>query len=190
MDEVVFRHAQTLGWWDGPERYACINRNVIAMCQANTSKEILFALLGEGLGFDIGGPGFTFPNGKRVRGLDLLMSQAADVQADAVHLPFKDNSLDFVMSFHALEHFIDVERAIGEFIRVIKHNGIIYSAIPDKRYFLHDNANPNLPLGAAAPSEMVPDDMLAILKKFSGIKVLLFDSHQNNFDFDFLCRKI
>ena len=190
MDEIVFQHAQTRGWWDGPGRYYCINRNIIAMCQANTSKEILFALLGEGIGFDMGGPGFTFPNGKRVRGLDLLMSQAADVQADAVHLPFKDNSLDFIMSFHALEHFVDVERAIGEFIRVVKHNGIIYSAIPDKRYFLHDNANPNLPLGAAAPSEMVPSDMLAILKKFSGIKILLFDSHQNNFDFDFLCRKI
>ncbi len=190
MDEGVFNHAQTRGWWDGPGRYYCVNRNVIAMCQANTSKEILFALLSDGIGFDIGGPGFTFPNGKRVRGLDLLMSQAADVQADAVNLPFKDNSLDFIISFHALEHFANVEGAIKEFIRVVKHNGIIYSVIPDKRYFLHDNSNPNLPLGAIALNEMIPDDMMNILKKFSNIKILLFDSHKNNFDFDFLCKKI
>jgi hypothetical protein len=62
--------------------------------------------------------------------------------------------------------------------------------MPDKRYFLHDNANPNLPKGAAAPSEMIPDEMMVILKKFSNIKILLFDSHKNNFDFNFLLRKI
>jgi SAM-dependent methyltransferase len=190
MDDVVFRHAQTPGWWDGCARYYNINRNIIAMCQANTMKELLLALFSKGIGFDMGGPGFKFPDGRKVRGLDFMLNSAHDIQADMLNLPFKDNSVDYITSFHALEHLTDIEKGISEFVRVIKHNGIIFSVMPDRRYFAHDNANPNLLKGMAAPSEMVPDEMLKILKKFSNIEILLFDSHQNNFDFDFLLRKI
>jgi len=190
MDEVVFRHAQSYSWWDGPSRYYCINRNIIAMCQANTMKELLLALFSKGIGFDMGGPGFTFPDGRKVHGLNFDWNHAADIQADILNLPFKDNSLDFITSFHVLEHLINIERAISEFIRVAKCNGIIFSVMPDKRYFLHDNTNPNLPKGAIAPNEMTPDEMLLILKKFNNIEILLFDSHKNNFDFDLLLKKI
>lgn len=46
------------------------------------------------------------------------------VNADAQELPFRDNSIDFIYSFAALEHVPQPERATAEIARVLKPGGV------------------------------------------------------------------
>lgn len=47
---------------------------------------------------------------------------------------FKDQSLDFVIANHFIEHSQDPIGAVNNQLRVLKPNGILYLALPDKRY--------------------------------------------------------
>lgn len=58
---------------------------------------------------------------------------------------FKDNSQDFVIANHFLEHVIDPIRSLRNFYRVLKPGGIMYMAVPDKR-FTFDKLRPLTPL--------------------------------------------
>jgi SAM-dependent methyltransferase len=44
------------------------------------------------------------------------------------------NTFDFVVANHVLEHVTDPIRALGEWHRILKDGGILFLAIPDKRY--------------------------------------------------------
>ncbi|MDR0603404.1 MAG: methyltransferase domain-containing protein [Bacteroidales bacterium] len=55
-----------------------------------------------------------------------------DLIASADVLPFKDNSVDFVINSHVLEHFWDPIKAIKEWMRVIKKGGFLFMIIPHK----------------------------------------------------------
>lgn len=57
-----------------------------------------------------------------------------DFKGDACHLPFVDNSLDYIASSHVLEHVANPVRALAEWARVLRVGGLIYAVIPDKRY--------------------------------------------------------
>ena len=62
----------------------------------------------------------------------------ADYYGDASDLPFHDSCLDYVASSHLLEHSANPLQSLAEWFRVLKHGGIIYSVIPDrKRIFDH-----------------------------------------------------
>ncbi len=50
------------------------------------------------------------------------------LMADAQDLPFNPNSFDVVMANHMLYHVPDIDRAIKEFRRVLKPNGILVTA--------------------------------------------------------------
>ncbi len=60
-------------------------------------------------------------------------------------LPFKDNSVDFIFNEHFLEHLTAEEghRALKDFMRVLKPNGIMRIAMPDLmnivNAYLHDD---------------------------------------------------
>lgn len=56
------------------------------------------------------------------RGLD---SHASFIVADAENLPFADNSFDWVISSHVLEHVPNFEKALAEIRRVTKKRAII-----------------------------------------------------------------
>ena len=47
------------------------------------------------------------------------------VNADAVHIPFKDNSFDLIFCVNAIHHFTDKEKFISESKRTLTSNGII-----------------------------------------------------------------
>jgi SAM-dependent methyltransferase len=47
-------------------------------------------------------------------------------------LPFKDNTLDYVLSSHVVEHFFDPVKALREWHRVIKPGGYIFIIAPHK----------------------------------------------------------
>uniref|UniRef100_A0AC34FNB1 Methyltransferase type 11 domain-containing protein n=1 Tax=Panagrolaimus sp. ES5 TaxID=591445 RepID=A0AC34FNB1_9BILA len=55
-----------------------------------------------------------------------------DVVASGDKLLFKNETYDFVISSHAIEHFYDPIKTIEEWFRVIKPNGYIFMIIPHK----------------------------------------------------------
>jgi SAM-dependent methyltransferase len=61
--------------------------------------------------------------------------KSPDVVADAEDLGLiSDESVDFVIARHVLEHIPNPIKALKEFYRVLKNNSILYISLPDKRY--------------------------------------------------------
>ena len=59
-----------------------------------------------------------------------LLSPIADVKADICNLPFDDNSFDFILCNHVLEHIPDDTKAMQELYRVLNKGGIAILQIP------------------------------------------------------------
>nr|WP_297306779.1 class I SAM-dependent methyltransferase [uncultured Flavobacterium sp.] len=59
-----------------------------------------------------------------------LESPLADVKADICDLPFEDNSFDFILCNHVLEHIPDDKKAMQELYRILKPGGIGVFQIP------------------------------------------------------------
>ena len=45
-------------------------------------------------------------------------------------LPFKDNSVDIILTFHQLEHVLDIAAYMLELKRILKHGGLLVGAVP------------------------------------------------------------
>ena len=61
-----------------------------------------------------------------------LNSPLADVKADICNLPFEDNSFDFILCNHVLEHIPDDTKAMGELYRILKPGGTAILQIPQE----------------------------------------------------------
>jgi len=59
-----------------------------------------------------------------------LNSPLADVKADICNLPFEDNSYDFILCNHVLEHIPDDTKAMQELYRIMKPGGMGIFQIP------------------------------------------------------------
>lgn len=59
-----------------------------------------------------------------------LNSPLADVKADICQLPFEDDSYDFILCNHVLEHIPDDTKAMRELYRVLKPGGTAILQIP------------------------------------------------------------
>ena len=59
-----------------------------------------------------------------------LNSPLADVKADICDLPFKDNTYDFILCNHVLEHIPDDTKAMQEIYRILKPEGTAILQIP------------------------------------------------------------
>lgn len=55
-----------------------------------------------------------------------------DIVASGDDLPFKDNTVDFVISSHVIEHFYDPVKAVEEWLRVVKPGGYVFIIAPHK----------------------------------------------------------
>jgi len=71
-------------------------------------------------------------------GVDLVLNSAEKskkwirpVQADAVFLPFENNSFDYIISTDVLEHVVDAPAALKEIYRVLKPGGKAFIVIAD-----------------------------------------------------------
>lgn len=62
-----------------------------------------------------------------------------DVVANGDDLPFEDESTDFVISSHVIEHFFDPIKAINEWLRVVKKGGYILIIAPHKDRIFDSN---------------------------------------------------
>ena len=60
------------------------------------------------------------------------MSCLANYYGHACALPFHDNSLDYVVSSHVLEHVANPVAALAEWYRVLRPGGIIYLLVPNR----------------------------------------------------------
>ena len=64
---------------------------------------------------------------KKMKNLDYVTtdinSPLADVKADICNLPFEDNTFDFILCNHVLEHIEDDVKDINELYRVMKPGG-------------------------------------------------------------------
>ncbi len=54
------------------------------------------------------------------------------ILASGDNLPFKNGTLDYVLSSHAIEHFFDPIKALKEWHRVIRPGGYIFIIVPHK----------------------------------------------------------
>jgi SAM-dependent methyltransferase len=61
----------------------------------------------------------------------------ADFFGDAVRIPFADNSVDTILCTEVLEHLPRPEKAIAEFARILRPNGIVITTAPFF-YPIHD----------------------------------------------------
>lgn len=68
-----------------------------------------------------------------------------DIVAPGDNLPIGDNSVDFVISSHVIEHFYDPVKSIKEWLRVTKPGGLIYIIAPHKERTF-DKDRPRTPL--------------------------------------------
>ncbi len=57
---------------------------------------------------------------------------AVDIVSPGDKLPLDDNSVDFVISSHVIEHFADPIKALREWYRVVKPGGYLYIIAPHK----------------------------------------------------------
>lgn len=51
--------------------------------------------------------------------------------ADGEHLPFRDNTFDYVTNLGSLEHFLSPEDGAREMARVVKRNGVVCVLLPN-----------------------------------------------------------
>jgi SAM-dependent methyltransferase len=57
-------------------------------------------------------------------------SPLAEVRMDATDMPFEDESFDFAICVHVLEHVLDDRKAMSEFFRVLKPGGEAVFQVP------------------------------------------------------------
>lgn len=82
----------------------------------------------------------TLQNKYHIYGIDFLKNNVVSAKmrfpkgtfsvGNAEKIPFKNNTFDFVLSRHVLEHVDNPEKMIKEIKRVIKKGGIIQIAVP------------------------------------------------------------
>ena len=82
----------------------------------------------EGLVLNIGSGNSQRQDG--VVNVDMMDYDNVDIVCDIHHLPFKDNSIDAVMSVAVLEHVREPALVLKELHRVLKPGGRVFSVIP------------------------------------------------------------
>ena len=63
-----------------------------------------------------------------------ITAKHAFLQASATHLPFKDHSLDRLVTQHLIEHLHDPSSAVKEWHRVLRSGGRLVVLTPNARY--------------------------------------------------------
>jgi SAM-dependent methyltransferase len=66
--------------------------------------------------------------GLDIAGGMLALVEPPTVQADAMHLPFADNSMDAVLAMHMIYHLPDIDRGLAEMRRVLRPGGLLIAS--------------------------------------------------------------
>lgn len=195
MGEGFVRNPHTLedSWWDGPQRFQWVNRNVVSQVQNEDLFKFVKTFAPNKIGLDIGGvvaPGkdrSTWKTEESPFALKLNIAENCNVRARAEELPFQDSTIGYIVSFHTFEHIKGgPKETLKEWIRVLAANGLLAISMPNRDFFLH---NPEVSQeGEMAYHELKPEELLDLFSDLN-VEILLFDSRKNNFDFDILVMK-
>ena len=184
-------HKADSGWWDGPQRYEYVNRNMISAAQRETTQETLTALFDGKLGLNIGASGHA-----RNNFLGVNIDGTGEIAADARDMPFADSTVAYIFCHHAIEHIPDPQKLVAECMRVLEHGGIFYCVAPDRQYFSHANDMPS-DHPFYAPSEMAAEGFKKIITEINIkqphgkiMKELLFNTRNNNFEWNYMGKVI
>lgn len=66
----------------------------------------------------------------KVLNVDIFGYENVNIVCDIENLPFKDNSVDFIINIAVLEHVPSPEKVVSEIFRVLKPGGIVCSYFP------------------------------------------------------------
>lgn len=72
--------------------------------------------------------GFTYKFSKRVSPGYQYIEEGANLSV------IKDDTYDFILASHSLEHIANPLKALKEWLRVLKRGGVLLAILPDKRY--------------------------------------------------------
>jgi len=87
-----------------------------------------FRVAAEGVILNIGSG--NQPRQPNTVNVDMMDYANVDIVCDIHRLPFKDNSIDAVMSIAVLEHVREPAKVLSEVHRVLKPGGLVFSVIP------------------------------------------------------------
>ena len=83
-----------------------------------------------GKGVEIGPGSAPYSRHPQTISIDKFPSIRVDIIGDTASIPLKDNSVDFILSSHCLEHCPDTLKVLKECKRVIRSGGIIFLILP------------------------------------------------------------
>lgn len=63
---------------------------------------------------------------------DFFRKEAYFVVSDMLHMPFRDDTFDFIHSDSTLEHILDCREAVREIDRITKKGGYVFATVPNK----------------------------------------------------------
>lgn len=113
------------------------------------------------------------------------MESSADVCASGDNLfVFTDKELDFVVSRHNLEHYIDIIKTLQEWKRVLKINGILAMVLPDERYLN------TIQLDPTHKHVFTPESISNYLDLIGGFEILKNDTVIDKWSFICVARRI
>lgn len=127
----------------------------------------------------------------RFLNIDIYPFPEVDIVADAEHLPFRDGSVDALVSESMLEHVPHPEKVTREITRVLKPGGVVYVSAPFIHPF-HSSPNDFNRWTISGLKELFPD--LEIIK--SGVRsgpwsaLLMFLAYWLGVVFSFGSRKV
>ena len=107
----------------------------------------------------------------------------AQLVYDALDLPFKDGTLDYVFCCHGLEHLDNVETALREWARVLKPGGHLCLLTPDVKYVVLVTKNGKVPHG------LEPEDVKRIVAGIPGLELVSIDTLKNKWSFELIACK-
>ncbi|MEA3255733.1 MAG: class I SAM-dependent methyltransferase [Candidatus Altiarchaeota archaeon] len=109
--------------------------NVKQALEVGCGVGVVSSYLAEKYGWDVTGIDLDPDQIKRAKNNNIKDESLKFLEADATRLPFENNEFDMVLSFDALHHIPDWDKALGEISRVLKPEGF---------YVLNDLAFPRL----------------------------------------------
>jgi predicted SAM-dependent methyltransferase len=126
-----------------------LERDALASVSRTSNRELLASNYLRGEGIEVGGLNapLTVPADVRVKYVDLMDVDELQKSYPGVEIKrpdivtngetlegVTDDSQDFVIANHFLEHCEDPIGAIKNFLRVVRRGGVLFLAIPDKRF--------------------------------------------------------
>ncbi|MEW6616622.1 MAG: class I SAM-dependent methyltransferase [Thermodesulfobacteriota bacterium] len=101
---------------------------------------------------------------------------------DDLHM-FSDEELDFVISRHNLEHYVDVIKTLKEWKRVLKYGGILAAILPD------EGKINTISLDPTHKHAFTPESLTRYIECIGGLKIIRLEPVIENWSFICVCVK-